>query len=402
MNRKIIALTLLLTFALSASASATVVDFTVGGTLSNTFDGDKASTTELDAAPFVNESDRTMVPVRVITEAFGADVTWDDATQTVTITSAENILKLTIGESSAEINGTQTTIDSAPLLVNDRTFVPLRFIGEALGYNINYCNTTEQIIIDDTPLVASCENISVSFAEFETLYKVVYNTNADTLAAKGMSEEEICSSLINHTLKLITNYLFLYNLIPGFDLTDADKAEIIAGVEDFQDVYTNLPSSILSFIFERIYVGGGKPAANYFASLPETIELAGKYVQAKHILVDDEAVANDIYNKAVSGQDFDALVNEFNIDPGMKQNPDGYVFTYGQMAEPFEKAAFALNYGEISKPVKTDFGYHIIKRSDDNSAILTALGHAQLSSLINSTTNLSVNLYEIDLESLLK
>ena len=46
----------------------------------------------------------------------------------------------------------------------------------------------------------------------------------------------------------------------------------------------------------------------------------------------------------------------------METNPNGYVFTYGEMVEEFEEAAFALEVGEISEPVKTSHGYHIIKK----------------------------------------
>ena len=60
--------------------------------------------------------------------------------------------------------------------------------------------------------------------------------------------------------------------------------------------------------------------------------------------------------------ELDALVKEYGKDPGMEANKDGYVFTYGEMVKSFEDASFALGVGEVSAPVKSDYGYHIIKR----------------------------------------
>ena len=113
-----------------------------------------------------------------------------------------------------------------------------------------------------------------------------------------------------------------------------------------------------------------------YKELAETIKK--DYVRAKHILIMLEgrqtreeaySIAEEVYNKAVSGVDFDLLIAEYNEDPGMESNPDGYVFTKGMMVEPFEKAAYALEAGQISDIVETTYGYHIIKKLelDDES-----------------------------------
>ncbi len=74
--------------------------------------------------------------------------------------------------------------------------------------------------------------------------------------------------------------------------------------------------------------------------------------------------ADQIYNRVMSGEDFAALANEFSDDPGSKANGGSLgEFGRGQMVPEFENAAFALAKGQISKPVKTNFGWHII-RSD--------------------------------------
>ena len=103
-----------------------------------------------------------------------------------------------------------------------------------------------------------------------------------------------------------------------------------------------------------------------------------EYWKAKHILiktVDDsnnplseeqqkaaQEKAKSILERAKNGEDFDVLMNEFSEDPGSKSQPDGYIFTAGEMVAEFEDATKSLEPNQISDLVKTSYGYHIIKR----------------------------------------
>ena len=89
-----------------------------------------------DAAPYVDSNWRTMVPFRVLGETFGATVNWDQDAQTVTYTLGDTELTMTIGEETYTVNGDEKTMDTAPVLSGDRTFVPVRFVAEALGYTV--------------------------------------------------------------------------------------------------------------------------------------------------------------------------------------------------------------------------------------------------------------------------
>ena len=96
-----------------------------------------------DAAPYVDAQWRTMVPFRVLGETFGAEVNWDQDSQTVTYTYGDTELTMTIGEETYTVNGTEKTMDTAPVLSGDRTYVPVRFVGEALGYTVTALYDTE-------------------------------------------------------------------------------------------------------------------------------------------------------------------------------------------------------------------------------------------------------------------
>ena len=103
-------------------------------------------------------------------------------------------------------------------------------------------------------------------------------------------------------------------------------------------------------------------------------------VTAKHILIstvdenqqplpEDQVIAakakaDETYQKIIDGADFDTLMNELSEDPGLAQNPDGYTFGKGEMVQEFEDTAFSLGIDEVSEPVRSDYGYHIIKTTD--------------------------------------
>lgn len=84
-------------------------------------------------------------------------------------------------------------------------------------------------------------------------------------------------------------------------------------------------------------------------------------IRARHILVDTEKEAADLKSRIDAGEDFAELAKEYSKDGSAAQGGDLGFFGKGRMVQPFEDAAFALKVGEVSDPVKTQFGYHLIK-----------------------------------------
>ncbi|MCL2588560.1 MAG: stalk domain-containing protein [Oscillospiraceae bacterium] len=103
---------------------------------------------EFDVQPQLINS-RTMVPIRAVVEALGAEVEWDRDTQTVTVYAAggEHVLRLTIGSYTLYVNDVSTEMDVAPILLGNRTLLPIRFVVEALGYNVDWDNATRTVVI---------------------------------------------------------------------------------------------------------------------------------------------------------------------------------------------------------------------------------------------------------------
>ena len=99
-----------------------------------------------DVAPKI-VNDRTMLPIRFIAEALGAKVDWIEESQTVKIT-AENIdISLVIGEDFATVNGEKIDLDSPSFIENDRTYLPIRFVSEKLGADVSWDDVTQTVSI---------------------------------------------------------------------------------------------------------------------------------------------------------------------------------------------------------------------------------------------------------------
>lgn len=108
------------------------------------------NTLELEAAPFI-EKNYTLVPLRFISEAFGATVDWNEALKVISILYNSHSIQVQVGSTVAIVDGSIKTLDVAPKIVNGRTFVPIRFISETFGAKVDWDGTTKTITITYTP-----------------------------------------------------------------------------------------------------------------------------------------------------------------------------------------------------------------------------------------------------------
>ena len=106
--------------------------------------------TSIDAAPEIVAS-RTFVPMRFISESFGATVEWLAETQGITITLGDHTVGLQIGNATAVIDGTIVCLPAAPYIKNGRTMVPLRVISEAFGGDVVWDPASRTITITYLP-----------------------------------------------------------------------------------------------------------------------------------------------------------------------------------------------------------------------------------------------------------
>lgn len=103
-----------------------------------------------DAAPIIING-RTMVPFRAIAETMSLEVGWQAEQQTVTVKGENLSVKMQVGSQAATVNGNVQYLDAAPVIISGRTMVPLRFIGEALGCEVRWDQTTRTVSIETPP-----------------------------------------------------------------------------------------------------------------------------------------------------------------------------------------------------------------------------------------------------------
>ncbi len=101
-----------------------------------------------DQKPVIRDS-RTLVPIRPIAESLGFDVDWNEKTRTVTINKGTNNVRLVVTQKIAKKNGQTINLDVPAQIINQRTMVPVRFIAEALTYQVNWDQKTQTVLIAD-------------------------------------------------------------------------------------------------------------------------------------------------------------------------------------------------------------------------------------------------------------
>ena len=108
-------------------------------------DGKNVNIDENGTTPVIVDG-RTLLPVRAVVEAMGGVVGWDQATKTVTLTVGEDVVKLTINSTAAVLNDEAKTLDVAPVIINSRTMLPIRFVMESFGGQVGWNAKTIFII----------------------------------------------------------------------------------------------------------------------------------------------------------------------------------------------------------------------------------------------------------------
>ncbi len=358
---------------MSVSAGAKTLEFTIGN--ADMYVSDNGITkAELDAAAYI-ENGRTMVPIRVISENFGAEVLWNGEEKSVTIKNGSAEIKLVIDSATAFVNGEEKTLDSSAVISNGRTMVPLRFISEALGKEVEYIAPSSQILItDDKPICVI--NGEKMMAEDYKFFKI-YITN-----------EEIP----DNALPQFVPYANSFAEEVGIMAAAAKKSGIVAAPQSLSSIVESVMADKEAIYAETLTANAIKALTNYLYATEyvSTLEFdiseedivsdyETNYVNAKHILImtkdqstgqpyskeqrkNARETAEYILRRLDRGDSFDDLIKEYGEDPGMAQYPDGYVFTYGEMVEPFEKAVYSMKVNEVSGIVESEFGFHIIKK----------------------------------------
>lgn len=142
---------------------------------------------------------RTLIPVRALIEALGGTVGWDESARKVTLTLNGSVITLTLDSATATLNGKESVLDTAPVEIDDRTMLPIRFIAESFGFAVGWDADEQKITISQSNTPTSGEETEKEIAfssEMQTVteglsaieYDGDYKLN-EFLAQGGVSSE---------------------------------------------------------------------------------------------------------------------------------------------------------------------------------------------------------------------
>ena len=108
--------------------------------------GEEKNIDEEGTAPVIVDG-RTLLPVRAIVEEIGGEVAWNAETKEVTLTHEDQEIVLTIDSTEGYLNGEPQVLDAAPAIINGRTMLPIRFVAQSFGFNVDWNADTQEITI---------------------------------------------------------------------------------------------------------------------------------------------------------------------------------------------------------------------------------------------------------------
>lgn len=141
---------------------------------------------QMDVPPTIVDG-RTLLPLRAIFEALGAQVQWNAADQTITATKGNITIVLTIGSTTAMKNGSTVILDVPPLIIDDRTLVPARFVSEAMGAQVNWDAANQTV---DITTIGNLTNTNQSTSSNPSAInnKALFEWNG---VKAGMTEDQV-------------------------------------------------------------------------------------------------------------------------------------------------------------------------------------------------------------------
>jgi peptidyl-prolyl cis-trans isomerase C len=221
-----------------------------------------------------------------------------------------------------------------------------------------------------TPLLAAVFGLALSQAALAQEVKedkvvAIVNGYEIKTSEVAMAADDVIGQLPNVPPKLRYPFLVDY-LVERHLLAQLAVKEGVADTEEYKRRLALYQAKALrdAYLFQKIrpQVTEEEIKAAYdeeAAKLAQT-----ERVRARHILVGTEKEAKDILARIDKGEKFEDLAKQYSLDGSKDYGGDLGYFTAPEMVPEFSKAAFALNTGETSQPVKTDFGWHIIRLED--------------------------------------
>lgn|GEM_PF-1380762 len=318
------------------------------------------------------KNNRTLVPIRPIAERLGFSVNWNSEKQTVFIVKGNQSVELVVNHPVAKRNNQAFRLEAPAQIMNGRTMVPVRFIAEALNYQVDWTKTDQTVKIADRIVFGQLEDIVVYKDEVQKQTNALQFVNYGKIVEEPALFQNVGNDIVlsRYMRKTYGNAIVV---------SDQEKANIHKQVREhlmgrYQNSEANLKQSmaaygiteqdILEIIDREVWI------SNYVKSKITAAEMTAFYdrnpalfttASVRHILVDTEAEANAVRQRLATGESFADLAHELSKDPGSKSNGGLYANADVNLwVKEFKEAALTQKIGQVGEPVKTQFGYHVI------------------------------------------
>jgi EpsD family peptidyl-prolyl cis-trans isomerase len=227
----------------------------------------------------------------------------------------------------------------------------MKKIALGLMLTVALVSCSQKVAEQKGPVLAKVGTVSITQADYDRDYQALPEY-AQQLFTDEQGKEKFLNEIINKEM------LYQEALKKGLDKAPDFKKKL----EEFKKL------TLVTELFEKEIMAKAKVSdeevKEYYDKHKEEF-VPTTQIRASHILVRTEDEANKALERLKKGEKFGDIAKAISIDTGSAKNGGdlGY-FSKGQMVPEFEKAAASLNVGDISLPVKTQFGYHIIKVTD--------------------------------------
>lgn len=357
------------------------------------------------AAPFVDRNNCTLVPLRFMSEKLGASVKWDSKMQQATIIKGEKEVILTVGKPSMVINGQAVKMETKPIVKNGSVFVPVKCIGEVLGVETNWIKASNTVAIsnkvssdavvakvgDEVITVREIEaqiSYEVAIMQHQYQYEASYFESAEGKQFIKDRKKEIVDYIIKNKVALVKGRELklepttaeieaLYKETKAGYPTEAAFKEALEATGLTEESYKkqikdNITiKNVMNKISKQITATDAEMKAYYEAHRADYVVAPG--ANMSHILVATEEEAKQVKAEYDKGTSFEELAKKYGTD-GTRDlgGALGYI-AYDSRAydQDFLNGAKTLKEGEVSAPVKTQFGYHLIKVTDVHHEVYT-------------------------------
>ena len=274
-----------------------------------------------DTAPeIVNE--RTFVPLRAIAEDLGTEVGWDGDTQTISLTSGDTITYLTIGSLDTKtIKNNNTTIgavDAAPYIKDERTMVPVRFIAETFGMDVDWDGNTRSVYINapgSVPYPVDKEKLSYyeGFSYIPDLGAYFGLERSDKSNSRDFIYENASDQVYNDYIKLVRALRFIQ--------TDSYNTDIIESAgyeyEDEQIIITKADAgdkgSFVGVHPQKKSAGIAKENYKFYKNYPAVLDYGAIYgLEPAYIEKNDKNIVNTfVYYDEKETRDVTVMITDY-------------------------------------------------------------------------------------------